>query len=139
MSRPIFHLAFPVPSLAAAKRFYVDQLGASVGRENPSWIDIWFYGHQLTIHEKPNQVLPQEILGVRHFGIVMDWQAWESLADRLGKNQVDFLSPPQKKHQGTPQEQAKFHLRDPGQNVLEFKAYRNPQTALGTQSSAPDG
>ena len=35
MSRPRFHLAFPVSDLEATRSFYCELLGASVGREAP--------------------------------------------------------------------------------------------------------
>ena len=42
--RYIFHLSIPVADLAAARRFYVEVLGAEVGRENDEWLDILLWG-----------------------------------------------------------------------------------------------
>jgi len=90
MSSPPFHLAFPVTDLEAARRFYVELLGARVGRESGRWIDFDFFGHQITAHliDAPetdvatNRVDGKEV-PVRHFGAVLEWQAWHALRDRL--------------------------------------------------------
>ncbi len=50
MTQP-FHLSLVVPDLNRVRAFYVDVLGCRVGREMGSWLDILFFGHQLTIHQ----------------------------------------------------------------------------------------
>jgi len=45
-----FHLAIPVTDLEAARTFYTELLGCTVGRESSSWIDFNFFGHQVTVH-----------------------------------------------------------------------------------------
>ena len=50
MSRPRFHLAFPVRDLAEARRFYGGLLGCPEGRSSPEWVDFDFYGHQIVAH-----------------------------------------------------------------------------------------
>ena len=59
-TRHVFHLAFPVRDLAQARAFYVERLGARVGREGDAWLDILLWGHQITLHERPDEVLPRE-------------------------------------------------------------------------------
>jgi len=44
---------------------------------------------------------------------------------------VRFLGEPQVFFAGQPDEQAKFYLRDPSNNVIEVKAYRDPRATLG--------
>ena len=39
MSRPRFHLAFPVRDLAEARRFYGGLLECPEGRSSPEWVD----------------------------------------------------------------------------------------------------
>jgi uncharacterized protein len=130
MRRPIFHIAFPVLDLKAARDFYVDVLGAKVGRVRERWIDLYLFGAQLTLHEQPAQVLTEGQQGVRHFGAVLDWDAWESLANLLIENGVQFRGKPTVTGAGTEVEQAKLHLTDPSGNVIEVKAYRHPAIAL---------
>ena len=52
MERHIFHLSIPVSELAVAKKFYVEALGATVGRENADWLDILLWGHQITLQHR---------------------------------------------------------------------------------------
>lgn len=135
MQETIFHLAFPVRNLQEAKKFYVEVLGAGVGRQTAAWMDIMLYGAQITLHEKPEQVLPEEKNGVRHFGATLPWTRWQAVADGLRARAVSFRMPPTISHHGTPAEQAKLMLCDPSGNVIELKCYRNPAAALALEDA----
>ena len=54
---PILHLSLPVRDLESSQAFYVDVLGCGLGRERDRFIDVWFFGMQVTLHEQPNQLL----------------------------------------------------------------------------------
>jgi extradiol dioxygenase family protein len=123
--RPIFHLAFPVSDLAEAERFYVTNLGAIVGRRTAAWIDLLLFGHQLTIHERPEEVLGPEARGVRHFGLILASDDWHALAESLSAKRVAFVRGPSIEHQGTVLEEGKILLADPSGNLIELKTYRN--------------
>jgi len=127
---PIFHLAFPVRDLEEAKNFYTSTFNAKIGRVRDDWIDIFLFGAQVTMHERPAELLPPEQHGVRHFGAVLTWHDWESLAKRLDEMNATFKVKPNTSYAGTQTEQAKMLLTDPSGNVIEIKAYRNPSTAL---------
>ncbi|MBV8592852.1 MAG: hypothetical protein JOZ27_00980, partial [Caulobacteraceae bacterium] len=47
MTRPRFHLAFPVRDLAEARRFYGGLLGCPEGRSSDRWVDFDLHGHQI--------------------------------------------------------------------------------------------
>jgi hypothetical protein len=128
--RYIFHLAFPVSDLATTKEFYVGHLGAGVGRENAEWLDLLLWGHQITLHQRPDDVLSRERQGKRHFGVILPWSEWQQLVEHLRAREVVFLQKPEILLAGTPREQAKFYLEDPSNNVIEIKAYRNFTTTL---------
>jgi uncharacterized protein len=134
--RYIFHLAFPVGNLDASKQFYVRVLGADVGRENAEWLDILLWGHQITLHLRPDEVLSRERQGKRHFGVVLPWSKWQRLAEQIRAKGIAFLREPEILLADTPQEQAKFYLEDPSNNVIEIKAYRNLSTTLRQESTA---
>lgn len=127
-NRHIFHLSIPVADLAAAQRFYTEALGATIGREHDDWLDVLVWGHQITLQLRPNEVVPPDQQGKRHFGVVLPWAEWEALAARVRRAGVAFLSEPAVLLTGTPEEQGKFYLADPSHNVIEIKAYRT----LGT-------
>ena len=129
MSRPPFHLAFPVNDLEAARRFYHELLRCPIGRESGRWIDFDFFGHQITAHLAPDETpvctnpVDGENVPVRHFGAVLDMQSWRALAERLEQARVEFLIAPQVRFAGQVGEQATFFLHDPSGNALEFKAF----------------
>ena len=136
MQHAMFHLSFPVNNLDQARSFYVDTLGCTPGRIREKWMDIYFFGHQLTLHEAPEQVLSIEASGVRHFGIVLDWDAWVGFGALLEDAGLEPESPATVKYKDTQREQGKILLRDPSGNLIEIKAYRNPPAALELSATA---
>src|SRR4051794_32156086 len=83
MNRYIFHLSIPVSDLASCRRFYVEVLGASIGRANETWLDVLLWGHQITLQHRPNEDLPVERQGKRHFGVILPWNVWREEIARL--------------------------------------------------------
>lgn len=135
MSRPIppFHLAFPVTDLAQARAFYGGLLGCSEGRSSDRWVDFDFHGHQVVAHlaeEEPGRPATNRVDGkevpVRHFGVVLQWEAWHRLAERLRAAGVAFVIEPGIRFQGEVGEQATMFLLDPSGNAIEFKSFRDP-------------
>ncbi|MGH8362179.1 MAG: VOC family protein [Gammaproteobacteria bacterium] len=130
--RPLFHLAFPVHDLEEARRFYAGLLGCATGRESGRWIDFNFFGHQIVAHLAPaeraaatNPVDGKDV-PVRHFGVILEWEQWQALADKLKAAKVKFLIEPGIRFQGQVGEQVTMFFKDPSGNALEFKAFRDP-------------
>ena len=127
---PPFHLAFPVHDLEEARKFYAGLLGCPTGRESKEWIDFDLYGHQIVAHLAPKEAaaatnkVDGEDVPVRHFGVILGWQDWEKLAERL-KDQVKFVIEPGIRFKGQVGEQATMFFKDPSGNALEFKAFRD--------------
>lgn len=126
----LFHLSFPVENLNIAKQFYVEVLGCSVGREKDGWLDVYFFGHQLTLHELPEQVWPIENHGVRHFGATLSWDDWIKVTNKLKRLNISTSLGPKVTFKKEPKEQGKVFFRDPSGNGIELKAYKNPRLAL---------
>ncbi|HEX5339526.1 MAG TPA: VOC family protein [Gammaproteobacteria bacterium] len=128
---PLFHLAFPVHDLEAARHFYAGLLGCATGRESERWIDFNFFGHQLVAHlAAPEQPVPTnpvdgEDVPVRHFGVILQWDQWQALADKLRAADISFIIEPGIRFAGQPGEQATMFLKDPSGNALEFKSFRD--------------
>jgi hypothetical protein len=127
---PLFHLAFPVHDLAAARRFYGDLLGCPEGRSSPAWVDFNFYGHQIVAHLSPEEAghrktsaVDGDEVPVRHFGAILPMDVWESLADRLTQAGTRFVIEPHVRFKGQVGEQATMFFLDPSGNALEFKAF----------------
>ena len=69
---------------------------------------------------------------VPHFGVVLEWADWHSLADRLRAAGIVFGIEPHIRFKGQGGEQATMFFRDPSGNALEFKAFREPGQLFAT-------
>jgi uncharacterized protein len=129
MDRPRFHLAFPVRSLEEARGFYGGVLGCAEGRSSDAWVDFDFEGHQIVAHLAPGEAaaatnsVDGEDVPVRHFGLILDMDAWRRLAERLQGAGCAFIIEPQVRFAGEVGEQHTMFLTDPSGNALEFKAF----------------
>ncbi len=97
-----FHIAIAVKDLDSTRKFYGEVLGLSEGRSTDKWIDWNFFSHQLSTHVKPDEVseaaknqVDGKNVPVRHFGLILAWQNWHDLADRLkaseGRKEIKFI------------------------------------------------
>jgi extradiol dioxygenase family protein len=128
-----FHLAIAVNDLEESRRFYTGLLGCAEGRSSPEWVDFDVFGHQLTVHldtsGAPRRPLHNAVDGkdvpIPHFGVVLAWQAWHDLADRLRAAGMRFGIEPGIRFRGQVGEQATMFFQDPSGNALEFKAFRD--------------
>lgn len=134
MSLQPFHLAIPVYDVPLARQFYRDVFGLEEGRSTDVWVDFNFYGHQLVIHQHPktstqNNANTNSVDGhdvpVPHFGVVLTWDQWEALAERLKSFDTQFVIEPYVRFKGQVGEQATMFLLDPCGNALEFKAFKD--------------
>lgn len=130
MSRPRFHLAFPVSDLTAARSFYGGLLGCDEGRSADDWVDFDLYGHQLVAHLAPGQhqaahtnPVDGDDVPVPHFGLLLTPTEWQALADRLRERGAKFVIEPHTRFPGEVGEQSTMFLLDPCGNALEFKAF----------------
>jgi extradiol dioxygenase family protein len=129
--RHIFHLSIPVLDLGSAKRFYVEVLGAELGRQQQDWLDVLLWGHQVTLQHRPDEVLPRDKQGKRHFGVVLPWAEWQREVARIERLGQGVLGPSSVEQAGSEDEHGKLYLSDPSGNVIEMKAYRNVEQTLG--------
>jgi len=135
-----FHIAFPVNDLDAARAFYGGVLGCSEGRSSEQWIDFNLYGHQIVAHyQAPRQnhdVRRNPVDGhdvpVPHFGVVLPWDAWNELAERVKKAGIKFIIEPYIRFEGEVGEQATMFFLDPAGNALEFKSFKDISQLFAT-------
>ena len=136
----LFHIAFPVHDLAAAKQFYVDGLGCVLGRESSSAVTFGLAGHQLVAHLSIQSTVPQKGVYPRHFGLVLTQEEeWQALADRAKAKGLTFYQQPRRRFAGTRIEHLTFFLQGPSQNLLEFKCYRHESAIFGERDVAAVG
>lgn len=132
MSVQPFHLAVPVDDLAASEAFYGGVLGCEQGRSSDKWIDWNFFGHQLVTHlvaqmpaPPPSNEVDSKAVPVPHFGVVLAWDDWQTLAERLKAANTHFIIAPYVRFKGEVGEQATLFFKDPCGNALEFKAFKD--------------
>ena len=134
MSLSPFHLAIPVHNLQKCRRFYGEVLECSEGRSDGRWVDFDFFGHQLVIHQIESDAIDKTSnsnpvdghdVPVPHFGVVLEWDRWEKLAEKLKAQNIDFVIEPYIRFKGQVGEQATMFFLDPEGNALEFKAFKN--------------
>lgn len=133
---PIFHIAFPVNDLDEARGFYVDMLGCS---ERPETVIdglavFNFFGSQLVVVDAPDEVQaapPSDIpVPTKHFGIIMDWDEWHEMVDKLKAANVEFVWGPDVTNHEAIGEVGSLFINDPSGNSLEFKSYRDKSKVL---------
>jgi extradiol dioxygenase family protein len=126
-------VAFPVHDIAAARAFYGERLGCPEGRSAETWVDFALFGHQVVAHLKPGMTAAENHhnpvdghdVPVPHFGVVLDMDRWQALADRLKAAGQAFVIEPYVRFKGQVGEQATMFFLDPSGNALEFKAFQD--------------
>ena len=59
------------------------------------------------------------------FAIVMEWDDWHQLKDKLTKDGVEFVIGPYTRDEDQPGSQATMFIVDPSGNHLEFKSFKD--------------
>ena len=128
----LFHHAFPVHNLDAARAFYGGVLECEEGRSSECWIDFNLYGHQIVTHLAPEFAgvnatnnVDADHVPVPHFGIILPMDDWQVLADKLTAKGVKFVIEPKIRFAGEVGEQATMFFLDPSGNALEFKGFND--------------
>jgi extradiol dioxygenase family protein len=124
-------MSLPCLSVTETKKFYINSIGASLGRTAKTWVDINLFGHQLTFikaekfnFNSPNYIFEGHILPSFHFGIILNEERWKSIYEKLNStnlevvNQTTFLKV-------KPGEHSSFFIKDPNDYLLELKNFKN--------------
>jgi len=124
-----FHLAIPVDCLDKARDFYGSKLGFEEGRSDDHWIDYNFFGHQLVCHigelnKSNNNEVDGKDVPIPHFGIILEWDDFDSFSSKLKTENINFIIEPYLRFSGLPGEQKTMFFKDPFDNALEFKSFK---------------
>ena len=129
---PTLHLSLPVHDLDATRQFYEEVLGCRIGRVRDDWLDVWFFGLQLTLQERPDEVRPVTDQGVRHLGVVLgDRDEFDRIVERVRTAGWDWISEPELHAAEELSGKLGGKLADPSGNVIELKYYDDPAAFLG--------
>lgn len=136
-----FHLAISVRDIDEARDFYGNKLGFAEGRSDEHWIDFDMFGHQLVVHLDPSLGKDGKIgnihnpvdghgVPVPHFGVVLTFDDWHTLREKLSHFIDKFVVDPYIRFAGQSGEQGTMFFMDPSGNALEFKAFRDIDAQL---------
>lgn len=128
--QPILHLSIPVRDIGEARDFYVRALGCQPARQRADFVDVWFFGLQVTLHDRPDEATGLVPGSSRHFGVTLGRDEFDQLVERLEGSGVKWVSPVTTDDAGLLTEQTKAKVVDPSGNVIEVKTYRDVQAAL---------
>ena len=134
-----FHFAFFVKDLDSTRAFYHDVLGCTEGRSTDTWVDFDFFGNQISAHTtgpvgatQNTGVVAGKSVPMPHFGALLPWEIFSTVADRLRNAKVAFVLEPMIRYPGEPGEQATMFVLDHSGNALEFKSFRHPEHVFTT-------
>ncbi|MFH6767832.1 bleomycin resistance protein [Gaetbulibacter aquiaggeris] len=125
-----FHMSLPCLSVKETKNFYINNIGATYGRNTQNWIDINLFGHQITFikakkfnFNNPNYIFEGKILPSFHFGVIVDYDAWKKVYAKFQGYELDLVTESTylKDQLG---EHASFFVKDPNGYMLEFKTFK---------------
>jgi len=134
----IFHLAYHVDDLEAARTFYGGVLSCNEGRSTDTWVDFNFFGHQISLHLGPvfatanTGKVGEHMVPMPHLGVILPQEEWRALADRLEAEGIDFTIPPTTRFAGEPGEQSTMFFHDPAGNPIEIKGFRDMAGVFAT-------
>lgn len=130
MKNSAFHLSLPCYSVTKTKNFYVEAIGAKLGRHSTQWADIDLFGNQITFTKSGEFAFSYKsykfgdtILPAFHFGVILDEANWDIIFNRLSDKWEDpivattFLEDKKGEH-------TSFFVKDPNGYVVEFKKFK---------------
>lgn len=130
MKKAPFHLSLPCTSIFKTIDFYVDVVGAGLGRNTTRWVDIDLFGNQITFtrsgdfkFEFKSYKFEEAVLPSFHYGVIIDSQEWDRLYKKLGLSEYE-LTAKATFLQGKTGEHTSFFVKDPNGHTVEFKCFK---------------
>jgi uncharacterized protein len=124
--RDAFHLAIPAFDLDEAERFYVGQLGCKLARRYADRITLDFFGDQVVCHLTEGRPVPEDELALypRHFGTTFRAaEDFDALYRLCQQRKIPMFRELGQRFEGMPEVHRTFVVRDPSDNLIEFKHY----------------
>jgi hypothetical protein len=119
-----FHLAIPSINILQSMEFY-SQLGCKIGRFTTKFAIIDFFDHQVVCH-KVDEIEKQKGLYPRHFGLVINVNDWRYLLSLIqSKSEIRLHEGPYTRYEDKNEEHHTFFIKDPSENLIEFKYYED--------------
>jgi extradiol dioxygenase family protein len=126
----VFHVAIPAYDLESMEGFYVDLLGCKLARRYEDRITLDFFGDQVVCHvsELPSGGPKSPTLYPRHFGVTFRrTEDFDTMVELCGLRKIPIFQEVNTRYGGRAEEHRTFVLRDPSDNLIEFKHYNDPR------------
>lgn len=116
----MFHLSIPVRDLDRSLRFYAECFGGRAVGLGRSAANMFVFGAQLTLHEKPSSHFLSADRQDMHFGAVVPRDEWYAIRDRLAESEIPLL----RCREPGPREaeRGKLVVADPDGNLVEINS-----------------
>lgn len=131
MKKAPFHLSLPCTSISKTINFYVDVIGAGLGRNTTRWVDIDMFGNQITFTRSgdfkfdfKSYKFEDTVLPSFHYGVIVDQQLWDQLYVKLQASEYS-LTTKSTFLQGKTGQHTSFFVKDPNGHTVEFKCFKN--------------
>ena len=138
MTKSAFHLALPCYSVTRTRKFYIEILGAVLGRHSTQWADINLYGNQITFTKSgefsfnyKSYKFGDNILPSFHFGVILNENKWNEIHQKISEirekdsEPITFLKSKKGEH-------TSFFIEDPNGYVVEFKCFKEPKEVFAS-------
>ncbi|NNC62418.1 MAG: bleomycin resistance protein [Eudoraea sp.] len=138
MTNSAFHLALPCYSVTKTRKFYIEILGAELGRHSTQWADINLYGNQITFTKSgefsfnyKSYKFGDNILPSFHFGVILNEKKWNEIHQKISEirekdsEPITFLQSKKGEH-------TSFFIEDPNGYVVEFKCFKEPKEVFAS-------
>jgi extradiol dioxygenase family protein len=128
-SGDVFHLAIPAHDLDETEDFYVRLLGCKLARRYADRITLDFFGDQLVCHlTEPDPGAATLDLYPRHFGVTFRQAAdFEAVYRLCVQRKLPLFRDVGQRFEGMVEVHRTFVVRDPSDNLIEFKHYDDPR------------
>lgn len=124
----VFHLAIPCEDLRITAEFYGSLPHCKIARQYDDRVTVNFFGDQIVCHlTKPEEIVREPKLYPRHFGITFRESApFDDVHSYAKEHGLPFFMELFVRFEGMKEEHRTFLIRDPSNNLIEFKHYISP-------------
>ncbi|MGB1269618.1 MAG: VOC family protein [Flavobacteriaceae bacterium] len=141
MKKFAFHLSLPCEDLEKTKRFYIDVLGAQLGRSTNTWLDVNLYGNQITFTKSgafdfkfKDYRLGNDVIPSFHFGVIVDLDLWSKLYSYLFQSEYEITTEVLY-FENKIGEHLSFFITDPNGFKVEFKSFKEQDEMFATETT----
>jgi extradiol dioxygenase family protein len=124
-----FHLAIPTYDLDQAEHFYAAGLGCTRARRYDDRVTFNFFGDQLVCHLSTRPAPSGEELDLypRHFGVTFHERSdFARIYELVKSRPLPLFRDLTERFSGLREVHETFVIRDPADNLIEFKHYSDP-------------